>query len=133
MTLLGFELATALAGLEPAPSEGLVHPGQMATLALSFSPQCVEPYEGRLLVEYLGGEKTVATVLLRGMAEDVDVHLSTNNLQLEPAYVSLSSQRTFKVRNASEIPVTFSWKQFQDSAEQEAERERLRSDLERMQ
>ena len=29
--------------------------------------------------------------------------------------------------------MTFSWKQFQDSAEQEAERERLRSDLERMQ
>ena len=64
-----------------------MHPGQMATLELSFSPQCVEPYEGRLLVEYLGGEKTVATVLLRGVAEDVDVHLSTNNLQLEPAYV----------------------------------------------
>ena len=50
------------------------------------------------------------------------MHLSTNNLQLEPAYVlQVSSQRTFKVRNASEIPVTFSWKQFQDSAEQAGE------------
>ena len=67
------------------------------------------------------------------MAEDVDVHLSANSLQLEPAYVSLQSQRSFKVRNASEIPVMFSWKQFSDSSEQEAERQRLRVDLERMQ
>ena len=94
----------------------------------------MEPYEGRLLVEYLGGEKTVATVLLRGVAEDVDVHLSTNNLQLEPAYVSLSHHRgRSRCGTPPKFPVTFSWKQFQDSAEQEAERERLRSDLERMQ
>ena len=118
---------------QASPSESITQVGQMATLELSFTPQKVEPYSGTLLVEFLGDETRVVTVALKGIAEDVDVHLSANSVALEPAYVSLSSQTTFRIRNASEIPVLFSWKQFSNMAEQEAERSRLHSDLERMQ
>jgi len=52
-----FRLSCDVPEFSASPSEGVVHPGQMATLELSFSPQRVEPYEGRLLVEYLGGKK----------------------------------------------------------------------------
>ncbi|KAH8054149.1 hypothetical protein JL720_14520 [Aureococcus anophagefferens] len=89
---------------QASPSESITQVGQMATLELSFTPQKVEPYSGTLLVEFLGDETRVVTVALKGIAEDVDVHLSANSVALEPAYVSLSSQTTFRIRNASEIP-----------------------------
>ncbi|KAJ1445550.1 hypothetical protein M885DRAFT_473458 [Pelagophyceae sp. CCMP2097] len=115
------------------PAEGAAGVGQMATLELAFTPQRAQAYEGTLFVEFLSADSPrVVAVALRGVAEDVDVHLSTVALQLEPAYVSLSSQRTFKVRNASEIPVRFAWKQFADLGDQEAERRRLHADLDRM-
>ena len=83
---------------------GLVHPGQMATLGIVLLAAMCGTLRRATTSRIFGGEKTVATVLLRGVAEDVDVHLSTNNLQLEPAYVIYHHRGTFKVGTRPKFP-----------------------------
>ena len=49
-------------------------------------------------------------VALNGAGEIADVGISEDLVLLEPTYISLSSQKTIKIYNRSDVPVTFRWK-----------------------
>jgi hydrocephalus-inducing protein len=53
-------------------------------------------------------------------------------VQLEPAYISLCSQKVFTIVNKSEEPVKFSWAAFAHKQEEAAERTRLHAELSKM-
>ena len=69
------------------------------------------------MIQYSGTD-TISYVSLKGTAENVEVFLSAPSVNLEPAYISLSSQKTVKVCNKSEIPVRFDWRAFRTSEEE---------------
>ena len=88
------------------------------------------PYNGELLLEYENGQ--TSAVALSGDAQNINVHLSSQIIEVDPAYISLSSQKTVKVFNRSGVPVQFSWKAFGASQEEAHERHRLHMELNRM-
>jgi len=126
-----FTLSCTKPMFEASPVEGIVEVGQTTMIEVAFTPQNSERCEGDLVVSYEDGEQVF--ISLSGISENVDVFLSTPSLALEATYISLSSQRTVKVQNRSEIPVKFSWKQFAHVVEEESERQRLYADLTTMQ
>ena len=125
--LAKFTLRCSPPAFEAFPAEGLVEPGQTVMVEVHFIPQHATACEGELVVAYEDGDSVF--VNLRGVSENVGVFLSTPAVQLDAAYISLSSQKSIKVQNRSEIPVKFSWKQFANDEEEEFERERLFADL----
>ena len=60
------------------------------------------------------------------------MHLGSQIVEIDPAYISLSSQKTVKVYNRSGVPVQFSWKAFGATEEEQHERNRLHNELNRM-
>ncbi|GMH58813.1 hypothetical protein TrST_g5240 [Triparma strigata] len=115
-----------------SPADGLVEVGQTVMVTLTFTPKSVSDFTGELMIQYHGTDMT-SYVSLQGTAENVEVFLSAPSVNLEPAYISLSSQKTVKVCNKSEIPVRFDWRAFHTPEEEEEERSRLLLELEQMQ
>jgi len=115
-----------------SPADGLVEVGQTVMVALTFTPSTSTDYTGELVIQYQGTD-TTSYVELSGSAENVEVFLSSPSLALEPAYISLSSQKTLKVCNKSEIPVRFNWKAFATKEAEEDERANLLNELVMMQ
>ena len=112
------------------PRHGYAGPDSSVQVSVLFTPPEARAYEGELTLEYESGQ--VAYVQLSGEAENVNVHLSSQILELDPAYISLTSQRTVKIFNRSDIPVKFAWKAFGTPAEESAERNRLHQEINRM-
>lgn len=115
-----------------SPADGLVEVGQTVQVMLTFTPKTSSEFEGELMIQY-EGQDTTSYVSLKGTAENVEVFLSAPSVALEPAYISLSAQKTVKVVNKSEIPVAFNWRAFHTPEEEEEERHRLLLELEEMQ
>ena len=115
-----------------SPADGLVEVGQTCLVTLTFTPKAAEDFKGELMIQYFGLD-TTSYVSLQGTAQNVEVFLSAPSVALEPAYISLSSQKTVKVCNKSEIPVRFDWRAFHTPEEEEDERSRLLLELEQMQ
>jgi len=118
-----------------SPSDGLVEVGQTVMVTISFTPTTATTFNGELKIEYHGQDVTQKTsyVSLTGEADNVEVFLSHPNILQEPTYISLSSQKTVKVCNRSEIPVRFDWRAFHTTQDEEMERARLLAELDEMQ
>jgi hydrocephalus-inducing protein len=112
------------------PRHGYAGPDSSVQISVLFTPPEAREYTGELTLEYESGQ--VAYVQLDGQAQNVNVHLSSQILDLDPAYISLTSQKTVKIYNRSDIPVRFSWKAFGTPAEESAERNRLHQEINRM-
>jgi hydrocephalus-inducing protein len=103
-----------------------------------------------MLVKYDTGE--VITVTLIGNAEDANIRLEKGSLKLDSTYITLSSAKTIKIFNRSDIlvghmsssslsqpltnfgikKVNFSWKMFSTHAEDRQYRLRKKIDMDTM-
>jgi hypothetical protein len=115
-----------------SPSEELtVEAGASQMIELFFTPQSAKPIEGEIEVEFVNN-KLRCYIAVTGMGRNVDVSLSTPSVALEPSYISLSSQKTMRIKNTSDVPINFVWKSFSSQEEEEAERSRLLNEINRM-
>ena len=121
---------SATAPFNVEPRNGFVSQGSSVQVTIMFTPEVAMPYNGELLLEYENGQ--TSAVALSGDAQNINVHLSSQIIEVDPAYISLSSQKTVKVFNRSGVPVQFSWKAFGASQEEAHERHRLHMELNRM-
>ena len=98
-----------------------------------FTPGTAELIEAELLLEFL--DASVGSrmfIALAGVGENVDVALSTPSLTLEPSFISLLSQASFRIRNMGSNPIKFIWKSYANAYDEEGERERLLYEINRM-
>ena len=99
-------------------------------LELEFTPVDTSYIDGEIEVTFMNGIKCFIAV--KGLGKNVEVSLSTPSLTLEPSYISLFSQKTLKIRNLSDAPIRYRWKSFSTEDEEEAERERLLTEINRI-
>ncbi|XP_040838338.1 hydrocephalus-inducing protein homolog isoform X1 [Ochotona curzoniae] len=109
------------------PTVATLDVGESMQLEVEFEPQNVGNHSERLLVYYDTGEKVF--VSLYGAAVDLNIRLDKNSLIIEKTYISLSSQRTVTIHNRSNIIAHFQWKVFATQEEEEREKNRVCSDL----
>ena len=113
------------------PNEELiVDAGASQMIELFFTPQAAKVIDGEIEVEF--ANKLRCYIAVSGMGRNVDVSLSTPSVAMEPSYISLSSQKTMRIKNTSDVPINFVWKSFSSQEEEETERGRLLVELNRM-
>lgn len=110
--------------------EQIVDPGASLMLELFFIPHTANPITGDYELQFSKGTKCY--IALNGIGKNIDVALSTPSVSMEPSYISLSSQKTLKIKNSSDIPIKYSWKSFAGDEEEDNERQRLLQEIARM-
>ena len=110
--------------------EIIIEAGAAQPLELFFTPLTIDTTSGECEIEF--SKLLKCYVELVGEGKNVEVSLSTPSLTLEPSYISLMSQKTLKIKNLSEEPITYMWKSFADDADEDTERKRLLMEINRM-
>lgn len=108
-----------------------IEPDGSKLIEILFAPSSVDNVVAEIEVAF--SKSASCFIKVTGCGKNVDVSLSTPGLTLDPAYLTLVSQKIFKVKNHSNIPINFSWKSFSTVSEENTERQRLHSELYRMQ
>ena len=103
--------------------EYIMEPGSSQMIEVNFSPPAAQYFEKDIEVDFFKGSRCFIKV--SGQGENVNVSLSTPSVTVDSCYISLSSQKSFRLINHSDAPITFSWKSFGDSSEENIERQKL--------
>ena len=110
------------------PERGFVEVDQNLPVTLSFAPSEARAYSCDMIVAYAqGGFEAAVAVTAAG--HDVAVNLSHGSVAFPATYVTLSDNRRVVLKNASELPVTFSWKAFRDADAERDARARRHAEL----
>ena len=112
----------------PAPfkaekTEGFLEVGQVDQVILKFSPQESRNYSEEIILSYDTLEAYVKIVA--EAQNDPNVYLSKTFIDLRKAYITLSSQDTFKIINKSEVPNEFEWRAFANENEEKEKKNKL--------
>ena len=112
----------------PAPfsaekTEGFLEVGQVDQVILKFQPQESRSYDEEIVLSY---DTLEAYVKLASEAQnDPNVYLSKTFIDLKKAYITLSSQDSFKIINKSEVPNEFEWRAFANEQEEQEKKNKL--------
>ncbi|XP_058667691.1 hydrocephalus-inducing protein-like [Ammospiza caudacuta] len=104
------------------PASGALGAGDTVQVTVAFHPLASGAHCGSLAVCCSSGEERIHTKL-QGEAVDVNVGLSTNSVELDKTFTSMSSHRTLFIEHRSNITAHFQWKAFAtEEEENEAKR-----------
>ncbi|XP_058667639.1 hydrocephalus-inducing protein-like [Ammospiza caudacuta] len=104
------------------PATGALGAGDTVQVTVAFHPLASGAHCGSLAVCCSSGEERIHTKL-QGEAVDVNVGLSTDSVELDKTFTSMSSHRTLFIENRSNITAHFQWKAFAtEEEENEAKR-----------
>ncbi|KAJ3043944.1 hypothetical protein HK097_001621, partial [Rhizophlyctis rosea] len=94
---------------------------------LVFYPEETNSFEGDLLISYETGEQIVCTLM--GTAEDANIRLEKSSMKMDNTYISLSSMKSIRIHNRSDIMAKFQWKQYSTAMEEKQYRTRRELEL----
>jgi Flagellar-associated PapD-like len=104
-------------------TEGFLEVGQVDQVILKFHPQESRNYEEEIILSY--DTLSAYIKLLSEAQNDPNVYLSKTFIDLKKAYITLSSQDTFKIINKSEVPNEFEWRAFTNEQEEQEKKNKL--------
>lgn len=103
-----------------SPDHGILPIGENMQLTIEFQPLKCGDFKKDLVINYDSSESIY--VALHGAAQDINVRLDKNSLRIEDTYVTMSNQRTVTLHNRSDIIVHFEWKKFATLEEEEQQK-----------
>jgi hydrocephalus-inducing protein len=109
------------------PSTKNLEPMDAVQVQVSFSPLALGEHEGELVVQCDDEEPQI--VHLMGNVVDVDVTTDKSVILCDATYVTLATQKTFLIRNHSDILVKFSLK---NNATRQEDEDKQRDELARL-
>ena len=112
-----FKIQSLSPGFSIDPPVGTLSVHESMQLHFSFFPENTLPHEGEFTVSYSSGE--VVFIKTRGAAKELAVRMDSRAILMDPTYVSLFSQKSFKIINRSEHTVSYSFKQFASAADEQ--------------
>ncbi|CAN8216874.1 unnamed protein product [Coccothraustes coccothraustes] len=106
------------------PATGALGAGDTVQVTVGFHPRASGDHCGSLAVSSSTGEEIIHTKL-HGEAVEVNVGLSTNSVEVDKTFITMSSHRTVFIENRSNITAHFQWKAFPSEEEENEEKRRL--------
>ncbi|XP_059716832.1 hydrocephalus-inducing protein homolog [Haemorhous mexicanus] len=94
-----------------SPAIGILDAGDTMQVTVGFHLLTTGDHCGSLAVCCSTGEENIHTNL-RGDAVEVNAGLSTNSVELEKTFITMSSHKTMFIENRSNITAHFQWKAF---------------------
>ncbi|NWR24501.1 HYDIN protein, partial [Emberiza fucata] len=104
------------------PATGALGAGDTVQVTVAFHPLAKGAHCS--LLSCSTGEERIHTNL-HGEAVDVNVGLSTNSVELDKTFITMSSHRTLLIENRSNITAHSQWKAFPSEEEENEEKRRL--------
>eukprot|EP00760_Papus_ankaliazontas_P031923 PhM_4_TR5537/c0_g1_i1/m.106423/K17570/HYDIN; hydrocephalus-inducing protein len=90
------------------PRIGFLDVGGAMQLSVNFTPPFAKSYVGDAKVSFSTGDTQM--IRLTGQGHEVDVHLSTNMVELQRTFISLERQAYVKLVNRGDVRLNFCWK-----------------------
>ena len=118
-----FKIQSLSASFNIDPPTGTLSVQESVQLHFSFLPENTLPQEGEFSVSYSSGE--VAFVKVRGAAKELAVRLDSRAILMDPTYVSLFSQKSFKIINRSDHTLSYSFKLFASTVDEQNARQKF--------
>ncbi|XP_077028979.1 hydrocephalus-inducing protein homolog [Agelaius phoeniceus] len=105
------------------PATGALGAGDTVQVTVAFHPLASGAHCGSLAVRCSSGEERIHTKL-HGEAVDVNIGLSTNSVEVDKTFITMSSHRTLFIENRSNITAHFQWKAFPTEEDKNKENRR---------
>nr|XP_054509107.1 hydrocephalus-inducing protein-like [Agelaius phoeniceus] len=103
------------------PATGALGAGDTVQVTVAFHPLASGAHCGSLAVCCSSGEERIHTKL-HGEAVDVNIGLSTDSVEVDKTFITMSSHRTLFIENRSNITAHFQWKAFPSEEEENEEK-----------
>ncbi|KAJ3226665.1 hypothetical protein HK099_004409 [Clydaea vesicula] len=113
----------------PSPPNAYLENSDIMQVDIEFRPINTGSYTSEMILEYDTGEKN--KIKLVGTAEDANIRLEMHTLRLSNTYITLTSTKTIKIHNRSDIMAKFEWKMFANDMEENQHRRQLQLELEK--
>ncbi|NXO97682.1 HYDIN protein, partial [Certhia brachydactyla] len=105
------------------PATGTLGVGDTMQVTVGFQPLTTGDHFGSLAVCYNSGERSIHTNL-HGIAVDVNIGLSTNFVEVQKTFITMSNYTIVFIKNRSNITAHFQWKTFPTEEDENAEKRR---------
>ncbi|KAJ3260794.1 hypothetical protein HK103_007357 [Boothiomyces macroporosus] len=110
-----FELS-AEAPFTVTPERGCLQSGESTQILFDFYPRQIGSYSSKLLVKYDTEDQMMVELL--GTAENMNIRLDKNHVKVESS-ISVTTTKTVRIMNRSDLMVKFSWKKCANEIEEE--------------
>ena len=111
------------------PDHGILPIGENMQVLIEFQPEKCGDYAKELKICYDSNE--IIYSKLYGVAQDINVRLEKNSLRIEDTFITMTNQRTVTINNRSDILVHFEWKKYATSEEEDQQKLKTISTLNR--
>ncbi|XP_033896012.3 hydrocephalus-inducing protein-like [Acipenser ruthenus] len=111
------------------PSLGTLGVGESMQVIVDFLPKQTGDHSEDLVLHYDTGEDIY--ISLYGAATDINVRLDKNSVIIEKTFLSLANQRVITISNRSDVIVHFQWKAFATQEEEDQQKLRFSSELQK--
>ncbi|KAJ3287536.1 hypothetical protein HK104_008544 [Borealophlyctis nickersoniae] len=109
------------------PTCGYLEVKESMQIDVEFYPEHTGSFEKELCITYDTGDQIVSSLL--ATSEDANIRLEKSTLRLDNTYISLSSMKSVRICNRSDIMAKFQWKRFATAAEERQYRMRREAEL----
>ena len=108
--------------------EGILDIGKNEQIICTFCPEKEKNYKESMILSY---DETDHVINIFGKSKNDAVDISPKILEMEPAYITLHTEKTVTITNDTGVPIEFVWKQFESKEKEEEAKEKVFQNLTR--
>ena len=108
--------------------EGILDIGKNEQIICTFCPEKEKNYKESMILSY---DETDHIINIVGKSKNDAVDISPKILEMEPAYITLHTEKTVTITNDTGVPIEFIWKQFESKEKEEEAKEKVFQNLTR--
>ena len=106
--------------------EGILDIGKNEQIICTFCPEKEKNYKEKMILTY---DETDHVINIFGKSKNDAVDISPKILEMEPAYITLHTEKTVTITNDTGVPIEFVWKQFESKEKEEEAKQKVFQNL----
>ena len=102
--------------------EGILDIGKNEQIICTFCPEKEKNYKEKMILTY---DEADHIINIFGKSKNDAVDISPKILEMEPAYITLHTEKTVTITNDTGVPIEFVWKQFESKEKEEEAKQKV--------
>ena len=106
--------------------EGILDTAKNEQIICTFCPEKEKNYKESMILTY---DETDHIINIYGKSKNDAVDISPKILEMEPAYITLHTEKTVTITNDTGVPIEYVWKQFESKEKEEEAKQKVFQNL----
>ena len=106
--------------------EGILDIGKNEQIICTFCPEKEKNYKESMILSY---DETDHIITIYGKSKNDAVDISPKILEMEPAYITLHTEKSVTITNDTGVPIGYVWKQFESKEKEEEAKQKVFQNL----